>query len=310
MSRVLLDKALKALGENPSTDQIRSALGMENIAVSSRPAPWWDARHDLCLLKGVLEHGPLASEKVREAILEDQALDWPSDMPQAPPKPPAWLAPPTEAPAPAPEMEADPLTVAEDLRQLRVCGPDVPRLLLGPSEVARKHAVGESLSLQHAVAAAREANLVDEAFAREAARAQRGRFPTHRPAFRIDRSRNQSSTARAPRDAASRVPRDTIDRSRVIHSEHIFDSRARPTLARSSTRASVAPIAIAATDARRPDHPRRRPLRRARIERIRVERVGASHAPEISLRHVANLVFATGAGRLDDAHGGRHDGCG
>jgi hypothetical protein len=28
------------------------------------------------------------------------------------------------------------------------------------------------------------------------------------------------------------------------------------------------------------------------------------------LRHVANLVFATGAGRLDDAHGGRHDGCG
>ena len=85
VSRVLLDKALKALGENPSTDQIRSALGMENVAVSSRPAPWWDARHDLCLLKGVLEHGPLASEKVREAILEDQALDWPSDMPQAPP---------------------------------------------------------------------------------------------------------------------------------------------------------------------------------------------------------------------------------
>ena len=63
VSRVLLDKALKALGENPSTDQIRSALGMENIAVSSRPAPWWDARHDLCLLKGVLEHGPLASRK-------------------------------------------------------------------------------------------------------------------------------------------------------------------------------------------------------------------------------------------------------
>ena len=89
VSRVLLDKALKALGENPSTDQIRSALGMENIAVSSRPAPWWDARHDLCLLKGVLEHGPLASEKVREAILEDEALRWPSDMPQAPPKPPA-----------------------------------------------------------------------------------------------------------------------------------------------------------------------------------------------------------------------------
>ena len=48
----------------------------------------------------------------------------------------------------------------------------MPRLLLGPSEVARKHAVGESLSLQHAVAAAREANLVDEAFAREAARAK------------------------------------------------------------------------------------------------------------------------------------------
>ena len=41
VSRVLLDKALKALGDNPSTDQIRSALGMENIAVSSRPAPWW-----------------------------------------------------------------------------------------------------------------------------------------------------------------------------------------------------------------------------------------------------------------------------
>ena len=107
VSRVLLDKALKALGENPSTDQIRSALGMENIAVSSRPAPWWDARHDLCLLKGVLEHGPLASEKVREAILEDQALDWPADMPQAPPKPPAWLAPPTEAPAPAPAANGD-----------------------------------------------------------------------------------------------------------------------------------------------------------------------------------------------------------
>ena len=77
-----------------------------------------------------------------------------------------------EAPAPAPEMEADPLTVAEDLRQLRVCGPDVPRLLLGPSEVARKHAVGESLSLQHAVAAAREAGLVDDAFAQEASRAK------------------------------------------------------------------------------------------------------------------------------------------
>ena len=107
MSRVLLDKALKALGENPSTDQIRSALGMENIAVSSRPAPWWDARHDLCLLKGVLEHGPLASEKVREAILEDQALDWPADMPQAPPKPPAWLSPSTEAPAPAPASNGD-----------------------------------------------------------------------------------------------------------------------------------------------------------------------------------------------------------
>ena len=44
VSRVLLDKALKALGENPSTDQIRSALGMENVAVSSRPAPWWDAQ--------------------------------------------------------------------------------------------------------------------------------------------------------------------------------------------------------------------------------------------------------------------------
>ena len=104
VSRVLLDKALKALGDasNPSTDKIRSALGMENVAVSSRPAPWWDARHDLCLLKGVLEHGPLASEKVREAILEDEALAWPSDMPQAPPKPPAWLSPATEAPAPAP----------------------------------------------------------------------------------------------------------------------------------------------------------------------------------------------------------------
>ena len=107
VSRVLLDKALKALGENPSTDQIRSALGMENIAVSSRPAPWWDARHDLCLLKGVLEHGPLASEKVREAILEDEALRWPSDMPQAPPKPPAWLSPAAEAPAPAPAQNGD-----------------------------------------------------------------------------------------------------------------------------------------------------------------------------------------------------------
>ena len=107
VSRVLLDKARKALGENPSTDQIRSALGMENIAVSSRPAPWWDSRHDLCLLKGVLEHGPLASEKVREAILEDEALDWPSDMPQAPPKPPAWLAQQAEAPAPAPAPNGD-----------------------------------------------------------------------------------------------------------------------------------------------------------------------------------------------------------
>ncbi len=104
VSRVLLDKALKALGDasNPSTDKIRSALGMENVAVSSRPAPWWDARHDLCLLKGVLEHGPLASEKVREAILEDESLRGPSYMPQAPPKPPAWLSPSTEAPAPAP----------------------------------------------------------------------------------------------------------------------------------------------------------------------------------------------------------------
>ena len=107
VSRVLLDKALKSLGENPSTDQIRAALGMENMAVSSRPAPWWDSRHDLCLLKGVLEHGPLASEKVREAILEDEALDWPSDMPQAPPKPPAWLAQQAEAPAPAPAPNGD-----------------------------------------------------------------------------------------------------------------------------------------------------------------------------------------------------------
>ena len=80
---------------------------MENMAVSSRPAPWWDSRHDLCLLKGVLEHGPLASEKVREAILEDEALDWPSDMPQAPPKPPAWLAQQAEAPAPAPAPNGD-----------------------------------------------------------------------------------------------------------------------------------------------------------------------------------------------------------
>ena len=104
---MLLDKALKTLGENPSTDQIRAALGMENMAVSSRPAPWWDSRHDLCLLKGVLEHGPLASEKVREAILEDEALDWPSDMPQAPPKPPAWLAQQAEAPAPAPAPNGD-----------------------------------------------------------------------------------------------------------------------------------------------------------------------------------------------------------
>ena len=118
----------------------------------------------------------------------------------------------------------------------------------------------------HAVG--RRTNDRSRAVAREAARAQRGRFPTHRPAFRIDRSRNQSSTARAPRDAASRVPRDAIDRSRVIHSKHIFDPRARPTLAPSSTRASFAPIAIAATDARCPDHPRRRPLHRARIERI------------------------------------------
>ena len=107
VSRVLLDKALKALGDNPSADQIRAALGMENMAVSSRPAPWWDSRHDLCLLKGVLEHGPLASEKVREAILEDEALDWPSDMPQAPPKPPAWLAQQAEAPAPAPAPNGD-----------------------------------------------------------------------------------------------------------------------------------------------------------------------------------------------------------
>jgi len=84
------------------------------------------------------------------------------------------------APAPAPlveealvqEEDADPYAVAEDLRQLRVCGPGVPRLLLGPSEVARKHAVGESLSLQHAVAVARDAGLVDDNFAREASQAQ------------------------------------------------------------------------------------------------------------------------------------------
>ena len=107
VSRILLDKARKALGDKPSADQIRSALGMENMAVSSRPAPWWDSRHDLCLLKGVLEHGPLASEKVREAILEDESLRWPADMPQAPPKPPAWLAQQAEAPAPAPAANGD-----------------------------------------------------------------------------------------------------------------------------------------------------------------------------------------------------------
>ena len=55
---------------------------------------------------------------------------------------------------------------------LRVCGPDVPRLLLGPSEV-----VPESTPLRiikfttRVVAAAREANS-DEAFAREASRAK------------------------------------------------------------------------------------------------------------------------------------------
>jgi len=30
------------------------------------------------------------------------------------------------------------------------------------------------------------------------------------------------------------------------------------------------------------------------------------YAPKVSLGHVANLVFATGGGRLDDAHGGAH----
>ena len=79
---------------------------MEN-AVSSRPAPWWDARHDLCLLKGVLEHGPLASEKVREAILEDEALDWPSDMPQALAEAAGLARFSAEAPAPAPAQNGD-----------------------------------------------------------------------------------------------------------------------------------------------------------------------------------------------------------
>ena len=143
------------------------------------------------------------------------------------------------------------------------------------------------------------------------ARAQRGRFPTHRPAFRIDRSRNRSSTARAPRDAASRVPLATRARSIARNSlkAHLRSTR------------SSHPRAIVHARIFRPHRDRRHgramsgssapsspPSRANRTNRV--ERVGASRAPEISLRHVANLVFATGAGRLDDAHGGRHDGCG
>lgn len=101
VSRKLVEKAEKAmvpLIKSNAVDRVRSALGMENVSVPARPSAWWDARHDLCLLQGVLEHGPLASEKVRETILEDSALKWP-DLPRAPP--PAWLNKAAEAPAPS-----------------------------------------------------------------------------------------------------------------------------------------------------------------------------------------------------------------
>lgn len=102
VSRELVEEAAKAmvpLTKSNSVDRVRSALGMENVSVPARPSAWWDARHDLCLLQGVLEHGPLASEKVRETILEDSALKWP-DLPRAPP--PAWL---NTAAAPAPSSD-------------------------------------------------------------------------------------------------------------------------------------------------------------------------------------------------------------
>ncbi|KAH8068464.1 helicase [Aureococcus anophagefferens] len=62
------------------------ALGLGRVSVCNRAAPWWDARHDLCLVRGVTKHGTLASEQRRVDVLEDASLGWPDDMPRPPPR--------------------------------------------------------------------------------------------------------------------------------------------------------------------------------------------------------------------------------
>ncbi|KAH8054202.1 helicase [Aureococcus anophagefferens] len=62
------------------------ALGLGRVSVCNRAAPWWDARHDLCLVRGVTRHGTLASEQRRVDVLEDASLGWPDDMPRPPPR--------------------------------------------------------------------------------------------------------------------------------------------------------------------------------------------------------------------------------
>ena len=61
-------------------------LGLGRVSVCNRAAPWWDARHDLCLVRGVTKHGTLASEQRRVDVLEDASLGWPDDMPRPPPR--------------------------------------------------------------------------------------------------------------------------------------------------------------------------------------------------------------------------------
>jgi hypothetical protein len=69
----------------------------------------------------------------------------------------------------------------------------------------------------------------------------------------------------------------------------------RSNLARRRTRASAC--------ARPPDRLCESRARERASERMKK---CMKYAPKVSLGHVANLVFATGGGRLDDAHGGAH----
>ena len=75
-----------AEGRALTANETLQALGLGRVSVCNRAAPWWDARHDLCLVRGVTKHGTLASEQRRVDVLEDASLGWPDDMPRPPPR--------------------------------------------------------------------------------------------------------------------------------------------------------------------------------------------------------------------------------